>query len=70
MDKLDNLNYKWFWISGLIAFILSILLILFGIWKLLLIVVLTGVGLVIGLIVDLFIIREKEKTKPDIDEED
>lgn len=70
MDKLSNLNYKWFWISGLIAFILSILLIVFGIWKLLLVVVITAIGLGIGLVVDLFIIRGKEEKKPDIEEEE
>ena len=61
MENKDNLNYKWFWIAGIIGFVIALLLVTIGILKTLVLLAITGLSLGIGIVVDLVIIKKREE---------
>ncbi len=73
MENKDKLNYKWFWIAGIIGFVIALLLVTIGIWKTLGLLGITVVFFGIGFVVDIFIIKkreEKDESLPKLDDDD
>ncbi len=73
MENKDKLNYKWFWITGIIGFVSAVLLVTIGVPNFLLLLFITGLCFGIGFVIDLFIIKkreEKDEPLPGLDDDD
>ena len=60
MEEHDSLNYKWLWLGGVIGFVLVILLLIFKWWTIIIILG-AGIGMGVGLLIDLYNIKKKEE---------